>query len=393
MESTRQIALAYQQSGDLPQAQAQLDELDVANAGQWLIFVTEQSISQGSPANVLEALVRLVYDLNLYSAQISRYAEDQGLPHRGVSLVNQVADAVNPPAQPGEQGSSPAEPPTQSPPEPSPTPAMAQETPTETPEPTPEPPTPTPEPVVEEPALHATDPMNVRAGPGTEYPVVNTMSAGESAAILGRNPAGDWWQVELDDASIGWVYGPLVETSGPVDQVAVAASIPTPPPATPTPPPQPTATPVPAGPDFRLVEQRLWSVEENGGFLAGESVNCGGGQVLRVIVKDAAGNPLNGVTVQGVYRNELHTTGEKGPGIAEFDVNVDGDDIVVLRDVDGREVTSDRAKGNTAKTYNIPFSQLIQGRYCKDDASCQAFVDTNGCFGHFSWTVVFQRSY
>ncbi len=130
MESTRQIALAYQQSGDLPQAQAQLNELDVANAGQWLIFVTEQSISQGSPANVLEALVRLVYDLNLYSAQISRYAENQGLPHRGVSLVNQVADAVNPPAQPGEQGSSPAEPPTQSPPEPSPTPAMAQETPT-----------------------------------------------------------------------------------------------------------------------------------------------------------------------------------------------------------------------------------------------------------------------
>ncbi len=103
--------------------------------------------------------------------------------------------------------------------------------------------------------------------------------------------------------------------------------------------------------------------------------------------------PLNGVTIQGVFRNEIHVTGVKGEGVAELDMNKDGDDIMVLRDVDGREASSDRASGNTARTWDIPYHQLIQGRFCRDDASCQAFVGTNGCFGHFSWTVRFRRNY
>jgi uncharacterized protein YraI len=267
--------------------------------------------------------------------------------------------------------------------------------------------------------VQALSPMNVRAGPSTEHPIIAALQTGSTARITAKDNSGDWWQIALDTGTAGWIYAPLVETVGNVTEVAIAQTIPTPPPATPTPLPQPTVTPAPAqdqppaeqppaeqppaeeppappasdGPDFRLVEQRLWDVEENGGFLAGESVNCGEKQVLQVIVEDANGNRLDGVTIQGVYRNELHVTGEKGPGVAELVINTDGDDIIVLRDVDGREVTSDRAVGNTARTWDIPYAQLIQGRFCKDDASCKKFVDTTGCFGHFSWTVRFRRNY
>lgn len=385
---TRQIALDYRSQGSLDSAQAELAQLNVANANQWLIYVAETSISNGDDPGAIEALVRLIYDLGLQSTVVSRYAAEHDLPYRDIQKVSSGSGAVAEGA-PAQTSPGSGEAPT---PIPSPTsPPTAEPTPTA-------PPTAMPT-SMPEPEVQAETPMNVRAGPGTEHPVVASLEAGGTAPIVGKNPPGDWWQIELGNGTTGWIYGPLVETNGNVGAVAVAAAIPTAPPATATPIPQPTqpaaptATPVPAGPDFRLVGQRLWGVEENGGFLSGNSVNCGEKQVLRVVVLDANGNRLNGVTVKGVYRNELHVTGEKGDGTAEFDMNVDGDDIVVARDVDGREVTSDRAKNNTAKTYNIPFDQLIQGRYCTDDASCQAFVDTHGCFGHFSWTVTFQRNY
>ena len=41
----------------------------------------------------------------------------------------------------------------------------------------------------------------------------------------------------------------------------------------------------------------------------------------------------------------------------------------------------------------IPYETLIAGQYCSDDASCKAFVDMPGCWGHYSWTVTFQRKY
>ncbi len=408
MESTRQIAIEYRASGNLEQAKADLGQLDVANANQWLIFVTESAISDGDPQDVVEALVRLVYDLGLHSAQISRYALAQGLPAHGANIGNQLVAAANP--QAGSQESSETgasntdqistpsneEAPTATAKADSNAPATNEQPVQSDPPATPtsEPATATPVPV---PQLQASSPMNVRGGPGTNYPIVNALPAGQFATIVGKNPAGDWWQVELGDNSIGWVYGPLVETDGPIDQVVVAASIPTPPPATATPVPQPTEPPAPvqSGPDFRLVERRLWDVVENGGHLAGDSVNCGNKHEIHVLVTDANGNPLNGVAVQGVYTGEIHVTGAegKGDGRVEYVMFSAGEDVKVIRDVDGREVTSDVAVGQTTRTKDIPFSDLIQGRFCKDDASCQAFVDTRGCFGHFSWTVVFQRSY
>ena len=86
---------------------------------------------------------------------------------------------------------------------------------------------------------------NVRTGPGTNYALAGTLERGAEFEIVGKNPAGDWWQLCCLNGQNVWIAGFLVDTSGPVDGVAVAADIPAPPP---TVPPAPTATPAPAEP-------------------------------------------------------------------------------------------------------------------------------------------------
>jgi hypothetical protein len=136
----------------------------------------------------------------------------------------------------------------------------------------------------------------------------------------------------------------------------------------------------------------LWDVQENGGYFDGPSVHCGEKRQLRVIVRDAAGNPLDGVTVKAALANrEEEVTGSKGPGTAEF-VLGGGQEVYILRDIDGREVTSDYASGMTTFTPDIPFAHLKSARYCSTDEDCAHFI-TQGCNGHFSWDVTFQRAY
>ncbi|MCB0114925.1 MAG: SH3 domain-containing protein [Caldilineaceae bacterium] len=101
-------------------------------------------------------------------------------------------------------------------------------------------PTDTPVPPAD-PAVVTNQGMNVRSGPGTNYAVVGSAQAGQRFIVTGKNPQGDWWQVNFNGQN-GWLYGPLV-TAENTGSVQIAANIPAPPPtATPVPP---TATPVP----------------------------------------------------------------------------------------------------------------------------------------------------
>ena len=61
---------------------------------------------------------------------------------------------------------------------------------------------------------------NVRAGPGTDFPVVGGLYENEQAALLARNPGGDWVQVQLPE-SVGWIFAQLVETSVPIAELPV----------------------------------------------------------------------------------------------------------------------------------------------------------------------------
>jgi uncharacterized protein YgiM (DUF1202 family) len=65
-------------------------------------------------------------------------------------------------------------------------------------------PTATSAPAVQLPA-EASSQINVRSGPGTDYPVVGQLEPGESAAVIGRNGDSSWWQIDL--AGGGWVFG------------------------------------------------------------------------------------------------------------------------------------------------------------------------------------------
>ena len=56
---------------------------------------------------------------------------------------------------------------------------------------------------------------NLRAGPGTDYPVVGGLYQDESAALLGRNQAGDWLQLQTPNGP-AWIFATLVQTTIPI---------------------------------------------------------------------------------------------------------------------------------------------------------------------------------
>ena len=80
-----------------------------------------------------------------------------------------------------------------------------------------------------------TDPMNVRAGPGTFYDVIGQLFPGDVRSALGISPGREWVQISFD-GGIGWVYASYVSISGGDPQVVE-------PPPTPTPLTTPTIDP------------------------------------------------------------------------------------------------------------------------------------------------------
>jgi uncharacterized protein YraI len=78
--------------------------------------------------------------------------------------------------------------------------------------------------------------INIRTGPGTNYEQVGTLDQGTSCTIVGREPANTWWQVQCPGGRNGWIYQPLVDTTGNTGAVPVSpVPAPPPPPAAPQP--------------------------------------------------------------------------------------------------------------------------------------------------------------
>jgi hypothetical protein len=88
------------------------------------------------------------------------------------------------------------------------------------------------------------DTLNVRLGPGTDYPVSGQVTAGARLALLGRNEAGDWLVVCCVDDRPGWVAARLVRTDANLAELPVGLPPPAAPTATPLPALRPTATPL-----------------------------------------------------------------------------------------------------------------------------------------------------
>ncbi len=410
---TVRIAQDYAANSNLDQARTAVDSLEVANPHQYLVLQAEQAIGANQDRQTTSALVKLAVDMRLSSGSIQAYAAQNGL-------------VAVPPTEPpvptldfGPLSSTPA-------------PAVVEAN-----------------PVADTQALAASAPVtdslaltaattagtagavstvsgpsvasdalvNVRNGPGVDYPVVDSLDPGEAAAITGKSSAGDWWQVALGDGQAGWVLGQLVAASGDTSAVTVPANISPPPPtATPAPiaaapagdtpaadAPAADATAAPAGdatatpatpaaspsdkPYFKLVASRMWAKSENG--------DCRGQHLLRINVIDANGVRLNGVRLKGIYTGEIIVTGSqgKGDGIIEYDLYGTGEGFSVIQNDDGRDADSDRAEGFTTQSRDISKDLLIGGGYCTNDTDCQIFYDSWGCNGHHSWEATFQRNY
>lgn len=103
-------------------------------------------------------------------------------------------------------------------------------TPTDTAAPTPTPspttvpsPTPTPVSIV---AQVTADTLNVRGGPGTNYPRQGQVQKGDQLTVLECNADRDWIHVRMSDGSKGWVAVKLTDVGSAVNDVAVTRSIP-----------------------------------------------------------------------------------------------------------------------------------------------------------------------
>lgn len=113
-------------------------------------------------------------------------------------------------------------------------PPVTTATPTSTQAPTQPPATPTPtatQALPDNVAVVATNVLNVRGGPGTEYTVLTTATRGQLLTVLGRNAAGTWLWVRLAGGIQGWVTRSYVDFRGTAPVVETPA-----PPATATPP-------------------------------------------------------------------------------------------------------------------------------------------------------------
>ncbi len=97
------------------------------------------------------------------------------------------------------------------------------------------------------PAVTAKVALNIRSGPGTNYPVLGGLAAGQSAPITGKSGDGLWWEIVFpgSPSGQGWVSAqPQLSTGSNAGNVSVA-SAPSPPPPTPAPTSTPSPTPVP----------------------------------------------------------------------------------------------------------------------------------------------------
>lgn len=154
-----------------------------------------------------------------------------------------------------------------------------------TPTPIPEEPTATPVPVEESVTITLLQNMNVRGGPGVNYPVIGPGPTGESTKVIGRNSDSTWLKIEYPSADgTGWIYGPLVQINGNPETVAIASA--PPPPPTPIPvPTEPPAPPPPPEPQYQFTPTG-WHASGNPGIIH-----------FKGRIKDEAGNLVNGYSV------------------------------------------------------------------------------------------------
>lgn len=91
------------------------------------------------------------------------------------------------------------------------------------------------------PTGRITSAINVRGGPGTEFPIIGALPAESLVTLLATNPAGDWYKIDYQGGD-GWVLASLVEQIGSASLLPIQTVMPTLAPTTPTVTPTSQAT-------------------------------------------------------------------------------------------------------------------------------------------------------
>jgi DNA uptake protein ComE-like DNA-binding protein len=65
--------------------------------------------------------------------------------------------------------------------------------------------------------------VNIRSGPGINYPVIQTLDQNDTAPATGFNSGQTWVQIELPDSTPGWVSADLVDIDNP-DEMSIVTN-------------------------------------------------------------------------------------------------------------------------------------------------------------------------
>lgn len=95
------------------------------------------------------------------------------------------------------------------------------------------------------PRAVTTSDLNVREGPGQDYPVIGLLPVNTQVEVTGKNPDSSWWQIVYPQGSAerAWIYAPFTRPSNTENVPVVDTPVPPTPTITPTVTPTETASP------------------------------------------------------------------------------------------------------------------------------------------------------
>jgi hypothetical protein len=196
------------------------------------------------------------------------------------------------------------------------------------------------------------------------------------------------------------------DTAPPTDTAVPPTDTPQPKPTNTPKPKPPTKTPAPPTKTPKPVAKWTWNARLVGPGEDGQGCDYGNLQI-RTTVVGANGNQIGGVWVYDKYSQQYQVTGnvgspDWGPGETKFEYGIGGGGSLCIAEGQGGACVTGFTRDMPC--YYLPsVEDLYAAGYCEccevgsSLERCRELVDAGKCFqtraGHFSWRVVFKRSW
>jgi uncharacterized protein YraI len=66
-----------------------------------------------------------------------------------------------------------------------------------------------------------TQSLNVRTGPGFNYPIIGRLSQGQQVTLYGRDVSGAWFKIGLPNGAQGWAAAQYIQLPVAANQLKV----------------------------------------------------------------------------------------------------------------------------------------------------------------------------